>query len=71
MANRFSAPAVLMSAIMMGFGMVIFESLFSSVTLKRPLETPLLAKLSGVIPKLLIAFLIIRFGDLSGKATLV
>ena len=54
----------LISAIMMGFGMVVFESLFSSVTLKRPLETPLLAKLSNVIPKLLIAFLIIRFGDL-------
>ena len=37
----------LISAIMMGFGMVVFESLFSSVTLNRPLETPLLAKLSG------------------------
>ncbi|MEN8211383.1 MAG: Ni/Fe-hydrogenase cytochrome b subunit [Thermodesulfobacteriota bacterium] len=60
----------LISAIMMGFGMVIFESLFSSVTLKRPLETPLLAKLSGVIPKLLIAFLIIRFGDLIFKGKL-
>jgi len=60
----------LMSAIMMGFGMVIFESLFSSVTLKRPLETPLLAKLSGVIPKLLIVFLIIRFGDLIFKGNL-
>jgi Ni/Fe-hydrogenase subunit HybB-like protein len=54
----------LISAIMMGFGMVIFESLFSSVTLKRPLETSLLGKLSTVIPKLLIAFLIIRFADL-------
>lgn len=60
----------LISAIMMGFGMVIFESLFSSVALKRPLETSLLSKLSGVIPKLLIAFLIIRFGDLLVKGNL-
>jgi Ni/Fe-hydrogenase subunit HybB-like protein len=60
----------LISAIMMGFGMVIFESLFSSVTLKRPLETSLLAKLSGIIPKFLIAFLIIRFGDLIFKGKL-
>jgi len=54
----------LISAIMMGFGMVIFESLFSSVGLKKPLETSMLSKLSTVIPKLLILFFIIRFGDL-------
>ena len=60
----------LISAIMMGFGMVIFESMFSSVHLKRPLETSLLSKLSGVIPKLLIVFLIIRFGDLIFKGNL-
>ena len=60
----------LISAIMMGFGMVIFESMFSSVHLKRPLETSLLSKLSGVIPKLLIVFLIIRFGDLIFKGKL-
>ncbi len=54
----------LISAIMMGFGMVIFESLFSSVGLKRPLETSMISKLSTVIPKLLVAFLVIRFGDL-------
>ena len=60
----------LISAIMMGFGMVIFESMFSSVYLKRPLETSLLSKLSGVIPKLLIVFLIIRFGDLILKGKL-
>jgi Ni/Fe-hydrogenase subunit HybB-like protein len=63
----------LISAIMMGFGMVIFESMFSSVHLERPLETSLLSKLSGVIPKLLIVFLIIRFGDLifRGKLGLI
>ena len=60
----------LISAIMMGFGMVIFESLFSSVHLERPLETSLLTKLSGVIPKLLIVFLVIRFGDLIFKGNL-
>jgi Ni/Fe-hydrogenase subunit HybB-like protein len=60
----------LISAIMMGFGMVIFESMFSSVYLERPLETSLLSKLSSVIPKLLIVFLIIRFGDLIFKGKL-
>ncbi len=60
----------LISAIMMGFGMVIFESMFSSVHLERPLEKSLLSKLSGVIPKLLIVFLIIRFGDLIFKGKL-
>ena len=60
----------LISAIMMGFGMVIFESMFSSVHLERPLETSLLSKLSGVIPKLLIVFLVIRFGDLIFKGNL-
>jgi len=55
----------LISAIAMGYGMVIFESLYSSVHLKRPLEMPLLAKVSGLIPWLIIVYLAVRFGDLA------
>ncbi len=54
----------LISAITMGFAVVVFESIFSSVGLKRPLETSMLTKLAGIIPKLLVVFYIIRIGDL-------
>ena len=54
----------LITAISMGFAIVVFESIFSSITFKRPFETPLLSKLAGVMPKLLILFFIVRFGDI-------
>ncbi len=54
----------LISAIIMGYAVVIFESTLSAVGLKRPLETDLLAKLSLVIVILLAIFLVVRFGDL-------
>jgi len=54
----------LISAITMGYAIVIFESLYSSVGLKRPAETPILAKLSGIMPWLLGTYLVIRVLDL-------
>ncbi|MBK1722275.1 Ni/Fe-hydrogenase cytochrome b subunit [Thiocystis violacea] len=54
----------LITAITMGYGMVVFESLYASVNLGRKLETELLAKVAGVIPWLLIAYLVLRIGDL-------
>ncbi len=54
----------LITAIAMGYGMVIFESMFSAVGFKRPLETPILAKLSALVPRLLVAFFVIRYADL-------
>ncbi len=54
----------LITAITMGYAIVIFESTFSSFGLKRPMETDMLAKISAIIPKLLVLFLVIRFGDL-------
>jgi Ni/Fe-hydrogenase subunit HybB-like protein len=54
----------LISAITMGFSIVVFESVFSSLGLKRPLETPMLAKLAKLIPWLIVVFLVIRFGDI-------
>tara|TARA_Y100000294_G_scaffold172380_1_gene186996 strand:+ start:829 stop:2970 length:2142 start_codon:yes stop_codon:yes gene_type:complete len=60
----------LISALTMGYGMVVFESLFSSIALKRPLETSMLEKLSALIPKLLALFLTLRFGDLIWRGQL-
>lgn len=55
----------LLSAITMGYAVVIFESIIASVGFKRPLETKMLAKLSGVIPWLLGFYLIIRIEDVN------
>ncbi len=54
----------LISAITMGYSIVIFESIYAAHGLKRPMETAMLSRLSAVIPWLLGAFLILRFGDL-------
>jgi Ni/Fe-hydrogenase subunit HybB-like protein len=54
----------LITAVGMGYGMVVFESMFSAIGLKRPLETPLLSKLAVLIPRLLIAFFVIRYADI-------
>ena len=63
----------LISAVSMGYAIVIFESLLSSVGFKRAPETPILGKLAGMIPTLLGGYLIIRFGDLilRGKLGLI
>ncbi len=60
----------LMTALTMGYAIVVFESLFSSIGLKRPMETSMLSKLAGVIPKLLIVYFIFRFGDLIYRGAL-
>lgn len=57
----------LISALLMGFGLVIFESLLSSAGLRRPLETPLLAKLSGLMVALLVVFVGLRLVDLLAR----
>jgi len=54
----------LLSAIAMGYAIVIFESISSSLAFKRSIETPLLTKLSTFISPLLFLYLLIRFGDL-------
>ena len=54
----------LITAVAMGYGMVVFESMFSSIGLKRPLETSLLSKISVLVPRLLLAFFVIRYADL-------
>ena len=54
----------LISAITMGFSIVIFESIVSSVGFKREIETPILSKVAGIIPVLIGIYMVVRFGDL-------
>lgn len=60
----------LITAIAMGYAIVVFESLYSSVGLKRPLETSMLSKLSGIMPWLIGIYLVIRFADLIVRGAL-
>ncbi len=55
----------LMTALIMGFAIVIYESLLSSVAFNRPLETPILAKIGGVVFWCLLVFLVVRLEDVN------
>ena len=52
------------TAILMGYGIVIFESYLSANAFGRPYETKLLSKLAGVIPGILGVYLVVRWADL-------
>ena len=54
----------LVSAILMGFGVTIFESILSSVAFKRPFETPMLSRLSVAMGWVAVIYLVVRLGDL-------
>lgn len=60
----------LLSALTMGFSVVVFEGALSSLGFWRPLETPLLSHLANIIRWLLAAFLLIRFADIIGRGQL-
>jgi Ni/Fe-hydrogenase subunit HybB-like protein len=51
----------LFTAFVMGFGVLYFESIFSSLSFKRPLENRLLATLGRYVAGVIIAFLALRF----------
>jgi Ni/Fe-hydrogenase subunit HybB-like protein len=63
----------ILSALTMGFSIVIFEVAFAAVGLKRPTETRLIGGLSKAIMGLLVVFLVVRFGEIlmRGKLGLV
>lgn len=63
----------LITALTMGFAVVVFEASFTAVGFRRPAETPLLAGLGKAIVGLLGAYLLIRFGELllRGKLGLI
>jgi Ni/Fe-hydrogenase subunit HybB-like protein len=54
----------------MGYAIVVFESMFSSLGFKRPLETPLLSKVSGVMAIFTVVYLVVRLGDLLYRGAL-
>lgn len=55
----------LLSAVLMGYAIVPFEGILATLGFKRPSETPLLGKLSRFALVILIAYLVIRVGDLT------
>lgn len=60
----------LMTAVLIGFAIVIFESCLSSSGFKRPLELHLLGKLSHLMIWLLVAYLVVRLVDLAMRGAL-
>jgi Ni/Fe-hydrogenase subunit HybB-like protein len=60
----------LMTAVLIGFAIVIFEACLSSSGFKRPLELHLLTKLSRLMTWLLVAYLVVRVGDLVVRGAL-
>jgi len=57
----------LLSALIMGFSVVIFEGALSAMGFWKPMETPLFIRLARIIRWVLAAFLIIRLSDLIGR----
>ena len=53
----------LLTALTMGFAVVAFESVLSSVAFKRPLESTILAKLSSVMVWVMMVFFVARYVD--------
>ncbi len=60
----------LISAILMGYAIVVFESLYSSAGFKRPFETPVLGRIGKLMAWLVVVYLILRFGDLLWRGKL-
>jgi Ni/Fe-hydrogenase subunit HybB-like protein len=65
--TKFLPLFFLLTAIAMGYAVVVFESLLSSLAFRRPFETPLLARLGGVMVWLLVGYLILRLADLAER----
>jgi Ni/Fe-hydrogenase subunit HybB-like protein len=55
----------LLTALTMGYGVTVLESIVSSIAFKRPFETRLTAKIGGVVAWLLGIYLVLRFADLA------
>ncbi len=60
----------LLSALIMGFSVVIFEGSLSALGFWKPMETPLFIRLARIIRWVLAAYLIIRLSDLIGRGQL-
>jgi len=62
---HFQPVFAILTALAMGFSIVIFEASFSTVGFRQPSETPLLSKLGKIIVGLLVVYLVVRFGELA------
>ena len=60
----------LISSIMMGYAIVVFESLYSSKEFNRPFETPILGRLGKLMAWLGLIFIVVRFSDLIWRGQL-
>ncbi len=60
----------LLSAITMGYGIVVFEGVFATTGFDQPSETKILSKVARVMNWTLIAFVVVRFGDLLYRGAL-
>ncbi len=60
----------ILTALTMGFSIVIFEASLTTVGFHRPLETPLLAGLGKAIMGLLAVYLVVRFVELAVRGKL-
>ncbi len=54
----------LVSALFMGFAIVVLEAVLASVGFRRPLERFILGRLTAIMAWLLMGFLVLRLGDL-------
>lgn len=53
----------LLTAFTIGFAVVAFESVLASVSLRRPFDTSILSRLTGIMAWLMLGFMIVRYGD--------
>ncbi len=64
-------PAIfLMTAVLLGFAVVIFEACLSSAGFRRPMETKILSRLSMVMFWWAVLYLVVRVGDLVVRGAL-
>ncbi len=60
----------LVSCVAMGYAVVVFESVLSSMAFRRRVELPMLASLAGAIVPIQVAFVAMRLGDLAWNGRL-
>ena len=60
----------LISALTIGYAVVVFESMVAALAFNRPLETDMLCKLSNLIPWMLGGYLVIRFQNINANGLL-
>ena len=68
--DHFQPLLAVISALIMGFSIVIFEASFTTAGLRQPSETPLLAGLGKIIMWLLVGFVVVRVVILAAQGKL-